>query len=126
MIRNVMLSTLAATALVALAFSPALAAGDADAGKKVFAKCAACHAVEAGKNKVGPSMFGVFGRKAGLDPTYKYSEVMKNSGLTWDEATLMTYLEKPQDMVKGSKMTFAGLKDPADRANVIAYMQTLK
>ena len=51
---------------------------------------------------------------------------MKNSGLTWDEATLMTYLEKPQEMVKGSKMTFAGLKDPADRTNVIAYLQTLK
>lgn len=126
MIKKVMLSTLTAAAVVALATGSAFAAGDADAGKKVFAKCAACHAVEPGKNKVGPSMFGVFGRKAGTDATYKYSEVMKNSGLTWDEATLMTYLEKPQEIVKGSKMTFAGLKDATDRANVIAYLQTLK
>lgn len=126
MIKKVMLSTLTAVAVIGLASASAFAAGDAEAGKKVFAKCAACHAIEAGKNKVGPSLFGVFGRKAGTDATYKYSEVMKNSGLTWDEATLMTYLEKPQEMVKGSKMTFAGLKDPADRANVIAYLQTLK
>lgn len=102
------------------------AAGDPEAGKKVFNKCVACHAIEPGKNKVGPSIFGVYGRKAGMDPTYKYSDAMKNSGLVWDEATLNTYLEKPQEIVKGSKMTFVGLKDPADRANVIAYMQTLK
>ena len=101
-------------------------AADADAGKKVFTKCSACHAVEAGKNKVGPSLFGIVGKKAGSDPTYKYSDNMKNSGLTWDEKTLNTYLEKPQEMVKGSKMAFAGLKDPTDRANVIAYLQTLK
>jgi cytochrome c len=104
----------------------AAAAGDAEAGKKVFNKCAACHAVEAGKNKVGPSLFGIVGKKAGTDPTYKYSDNMKNSGLTWDEKTLDTYLEKPQEMVKGSKMVFAGLKDPKDRENIIAYLQTLK
>jgi cytochrome c len=118
------------TVLVAAAFligvGHASAAGDPEAGKKVFNKCAACHSVEAGKNKVGPSLFGIVGRKAGTDPTYKYSDNMKNSGLTWDEKTLDAYLEKPQEMVKGSKMAFAGLKDPADRANVIAYLQTLK
>lgn len=116
---------LAATLAVA-GVGEAGAAGDAEAGKKVFNKCAACHSVEAGKNKVGPSMFGVFGRKAATDPTYKYSDAMKNSGLTWDAKTLDTYLEKPQDVVKGSKMTFAGLKDATERENIIAYLQTLK
>lgn len=116
---------IAAAGLIAAATSPA-AAGDAAAGEKVFKKCSACHSPEPGKNKVGPSMFGVFGRKAGMDPTYKYSDAMKNSGLVWDEKTLDTYLEKPQAMVKGSKMTFAGLPNPEDRANVIAYLQTLK
>jgi cytochrome c len=119
------LAVLAAAAFI-IGAGHAAAEGDPAAGKKVFNKCLACHAVEAGKNKVGPSLFGIVGRKAGMDPTYKYSDNMKNSGLTWDEKTLDTYLEKPQEMVKGSKMVFAGLKDPADRANVIAYLQTLK
>jgi cytochrome c2 len=117
---------LLAAAAFLIGAGQAAAAGDADAGKKVFNKCSACHAVEAGKNKIGPSLFGIVGRKAGTDPTYKYSDNMKNSGLTWDEKTLDTYLEKPQDVVKGSKMVFAGLKDPKDRENVIAYLQTLK
>ncbi len=115
-----------AAALLLIGANNAAAAGDPVAGKKVFNKCSACHATEPGKNKVGPSLFGIVGRKAGEDPTYKYSDNMKNSGLTWDEKTLDTYLEKPQEMVKGSKMVFAGLKDPADRANVIAFLQTLK
>jgi cytochrome c len=118
--------TMLAAAAFLLGAGEAAAAGDVEAGKKVFNKCAACHAVEAGKNKVGPSLFGIVGKKAGTDPTYKYSDNMKNSGLTWDEKTLDTYLEKPQEMVKGSKMAFAGLKDPKDRENIIAYLQTLK
>jgi cytochrome c len=120
------LIALAAAGLIAGAITPAAAAGDAEAGKKVFNKCVACHAVEPGKNKVGPSLFGVFGRKAATDETYRYSDAMKASGLTWDEKTLMTYLENPQALVKGSKMTFAGLPSADDRANVIAYLQTLK
>ncbi|MFO1154227.1 MAG: cytochrome c family protein [Rhodospirillales bacterium] len=115
-----------ATAAILLGAGHAAAAGDAEAGKKVFNKCAACHSIEAGKNKVGPSLFGIFGRKAGTEPSYNYSEVMKNSGLTWDEATLNTYLENPQGMVKGSKMAFVGIKDSVERANLIAYLQTLK
>jgi cytochrome c len=118
--------TMLAAAAFLLGAGDAGAAGDVEAGKKVFNKCAACHAVEAGKNKVGPSLFGIVGKKAGTDPTYKYSDNMKNSGLTWDEKTLDAYLEKPQEMVKGSKMAFAGLKDPKDRENIIAYLQTLK
>lgn len=123
--RPAALATIVAAAALLLAAGSARAA-DAEAGKKVFAKCAACHAIEAGKNKVGPSLFGIVGRKAASDPTFKYSEPMKNSGLTWDPKTLDTYLEKPMEMVKGSKMTFAGLPKPEDRANVIAYLETLK
>lgn len=101
-------------------------AADVEAGKKAFNKCAACHSVEPGKTKVGPSLWGVYGRKSGTLEGYAYSAAMKDSNLTWDTATLDTYLEKPSSVVKGSKMAFAGIKDPEERANVIAYLQTLK
>jgi cytochrome c len=117
---------LAAAGLIAATVTPASAAGDAEAGKKVFNKCAACHSIEPGKTRVGPSLFGVVGRKAGTLEGYSYSSAMKGSGLTWDEATLNTYLENPQGVVKGTKMTFLGVKDPTERANVIAYLETLK
>ncbi len=102
------------------------AAADVEAGKKAFSKCAACHAIEPGKNKVGPSLFGVVGRKAGTVEGFSYSPAMKDSGLTWDAATLNTYLEKPNALVKGTKMGFPGIKDADERANVIAYLATLK
>ncbi|MEO7385181.1 MAG: cytochrome c family protein [Novosphingobium sp.] len=91
-----------------------------------FAQCASCHTVRKGLNAVGPSLFGVFGRKAGTADGYAYSEANKNSGLTWDEATLDTYLTSPMKMVPGTKMTFAGLADPAKRKAVIAFLKTVK
>jgi len=106
------------------AFSgPALAAGDADAGKKVFNKCKACHALEEGKNKVGPSLFGVLGRQAAAVNGFKYSKAMSESGLTWDEATLKKYLAKPKDLVPGTRMAFAGLKKEDEIEDVIAYIK---
>ncbi|AZV22325.1 MULTISPECIES: cytochrome c family protein [unclassified Mesorhizobium] len=102
-------------------------AQDAAAGEKVFAKCKACHIVEEDKNKIGPSLHGVIGRTAGTHPDFKYSDAMiaaGKSGLKWDESTLTTYLHDPKAMVKGSKMAFAGLKNDADVANVIAYLKT--
>lgn len=92
----------------------------------VFAQCAACHAVEPGKNGVGPSLAGVFGQKAGAAAGYTYSDANRNSGLTWDEATLDTYLTNPMKLVPGTKMTFAGMPDAAKRKEVIAYLKTLK
>jgi cytochrome c len=109
--------------LKVLAAAAAHADGDAAKGKKVFAKCMACHTLEAGKNKVGPSLHGIIGRKAGSVEGFSYSDAMKNSGLTWDEATLDTYLTNPKKEVAGNKMAFPGLPKPEDRANVIAYLK---
>lgn len=125
--RSVTLAALFAAATVAVA-TPALAAGDAAAGEKAFAPCKACHAVVADKNLVGPSLFGVAGRKAGSLASFngKYSAQLVAANLTWDDATLDKWLASPKDLVAGTKMTFAGLKDAAARENVIAYLKTLK
>ena len=104
----------------------AMAAGDAAKGKKVYRKCSACHSVKPGKKGLGPSLFGVVGRKAGTAKGFRFSTAMKKSKLTWDEATLDKYLKKPRKLVKGTRMAFAGLKKKKDRDNVIAYLKTLK
>ena len=98
--------------------------GDAEAGKKVFAKCMTCHSVDAGVNKVGPTLHGVVGRHSGSVEGYSYSDANKNSGITWTPEELYVYLADPQATIPGTKMAFPGLKDPQDRANVIAYLQT--
>ena len=116
------LPVLSAVFLGLLTTTPANA-GDAAAGEKVFKKCKACHAIEAGKNKVGPSLAGVVGAEAGKVEGYKYSSAMMESGLVWDEATLDVYLADPKGVVKGTKMSFAGLKNEEDRADVIEYLK---
>jgi cytochrome c len=121
-----MLKKICATlVLMALAF-PAWADGDAAAGKAVFRKCAICHSPSQGQNRVGPSLYAVYGRPAGIVPSYSYSDAMKNSGKVWNPATLDTYLTNPRALVPGNKMSFAGLPNAADRANVIAYLATVK
>lgn len=100
--------------------------GDATAGAVVFKKCAVCHIAEEDKNKVGPSLHGLLGRKAGTHPDFKYSPAMQaagEGGLIWDEATLRDYLHDPRKKVKGTRMAFPGLKNDADIANVIAYLK---
>lgn len=97
--------------------------GDPVAGKKVFTQCMACHVVQAGVNRVGPSLHGVIGRKAGSVEGFGYSSANKNSGITWTEQQLFTYLENPRGVVPGTSMAFAGLRKPEDRANVIAYIK---
>jgi cytochrome c len=121
-----MLTRTIAILLGALAATPALADGDVEAGKVVFKQCAICHTIEPGKKKIGPSLFGVVGRKAGTEPYFDYSPAMKASGKVWDEATLFVYLANPRALVPGTKMSFAGLKDETARHNVIAYLATLK
>jgi cytochrome c len=98
--------------------------GDAAKGEKVFAQCKACHVAEAGKNRVGPSLWAVVGRTAGTVPGFNYSKANKESGVTWSEDVLFTYLEAPAKFMPGTRMAFAGLKNPQDRADVIAYLKT--
>jgi cytochrome c len=103
------------------------AAGDPAAGKAVFqATCSICHTVQPGQNKIGPTLFGLVGRRTGSVPGYTYSPQNQAANLTWDEATLDKYLEAPRAMIPGTKMTYAGLKDADKRANLIAYLATLK
>src|SRR6266849_5930218 len=112
-------TALLAASSVLLAGGPARAQ-DAAAGEKAFVVCRVCHQIgPTAKNGVGPSLNGVIGRKAGTYPSFNYSTANKNSNLTWDETTLQTYLQNPQNVVKGTKMTFAGLKDPQQVKDVI-------
>jgi cytochrome c len=112
--------------LMSVGFVSTAIAADADAGKKVFSKCAVCHTAVAGKNGLGPSLFGVVGRQSGSVAGYSYSEAMKSANKTWDEAALNAYLTDPKAAVPGNKMAFSGLPNAEDRANVIAYLATLK
>lgn len=117
-----------AVALAGFASAPAMAAGDPAAGETVFKKCMACHAAgENAKNKVGPVLNGVVGRTAGTFEGFNYSPAMKDAGaggLVWTPEQLGVFLSAPKDLVPGTKMSFAGLKEQADRDNVIAYLLT--
>jgi cytochrome c len=108
--------------LAAAAAAPALA-DDAAAGEKAFGVCRACHQVgPSAKNAVGPVLNGVVGRKAGTAPGFSYSPAMKDFGKTWDQAELATYLDNPQQVVKGTKMAFPGVKDPQKVNDIIAFL----
>ena len=91
-----------------------------------FAMCSSCHTIRKGMNAVGPSLFGVYGRKSASLTDYAYSDAMKASGKTWDEATLDTYLTAPMKDVPGTKMTFAGQPDAAKRKEIIEFLKTVK
>jgi cytochrome c len=109
-----------------VAASAARADGDVEAGKVQFKKCALCHTDVAGKNRIGPSLFGVVGRKSASVADFNYSDAMKKFDHTWDAATLETYLSDPRNTVQGTKMIFPGLKEKKERDDVIAYLATLK
>ena len=100
--------------------------GVAASGEKVAVACKTCHAFEAGKNMIGPSLHGIQGRAAGTVAGYSYSAANKGSGIVWSDEKLFQYLEAPQRVVPGTKMTYTGVKDPQQRADVIAYLNTLK
>lgn len=114
---------LAALITLALASSAALAEGDAAKGEKVFKKCKTCHLVDKEKNKVGPHLVGIMGRAAGAVDGFKYSDAMKESGITWDDESIAAYLADPKGYIKGNKMAFPGLKKEDQIADVIAYIK---
>lgn len=107
--------------------SGALAAGNPDKGSRVFQEeCSDCHSATAGKNKKGPTLAGVIGRKAGSVPDFAYSDGMKSSGITWTADTIDPYLTHPKKVVPSSKMKYDGLDDPQAREDVIAYLLILR
>jgi len=109
-----------------LAASPAFASGDAKKGEKVFHKCKSCHSDKPGVNRVGPSLFGVVGRKAGTEKGYTRYKGLKGADFVWNEENLNKWLKNPRKFVgKATTMTFR-LRKEDDRENVIAYLKTLK
>ena len=101
-------------------------AQDAAAGEKVFKNnCGICHSPQPGRNMIGPSLFSVVDRHSGQIPGFHYSDANLNSGLTWNVTTLDRYIAGPRELVPGTKMTFPGLKDAKQRADLIAYLATL-
>ena len=100
-----------------------MAMGDLAVGEKVFKKCAACHSIiKGGKNNIGPALYNVVGRKAGIINDYKYSKALSSYGKQWTFEELNGYLIKPAKWIKGTKMSFAGLRKEKDRASVILYL----
>lgn len=123
--RAILITVMVATSALA-APAPKAATGNAAKGASDFAICRTCHAVESKVNRIGPSLFGVVGRKAGSIAGARYSPAMKARAMVWTPETLSTFLLSPREFVPGTIMGFAGVTDPAKRANIIAYLQTLK
>lgn len=122
--------TILAAALAALSALPARADGDPSKGEKVFKKCAACHSTEAGgPSKAGPNLHDVVGRTSGTLEGFTYSDAMKKlgeEGHVWTPEEIEKFVENPKQMVPGTKMTFIGLKKPEERADLVAYLQSLE
>jgi cytochrome c len=121
------LAALSAVVLVALAAAPARAADVAEGQKAFQRQCAACHNDKAeGPRKLGPTMFGVVGRKTGGVEGFRYTEANKNAGWIWTVEKLEEYLKAPQQVIKGTNMAYAGVRNDAERANIVAFLATLK
>jgi cytochrome c len=114
----------AAMMMTGMLASGAVAEGDPAAGERVFRQCQACHVIDAEQNRVGPHMVGIFGREAGAVEGFNYSDAMANSGIVWDEETIAAYLADPRGYIAGNRMAFAGLRNPEQIADVIAYMKS--
>ena len=116
------LATAAAVALMLLTCAPAVGAdGDPTRGEQIYRRCQGCHSIDA--NRVGPRHAGLFGRRAGSLDDYNYSDAMRASGIVWDETTLDQFLTAPRKFIPGTKMPFAGIPDPQERADLIAYLK---
>ena len=116
-----------AVMLMAGLFASQAYAADAKNGATVFQRCAICHSNTKGAPaKIGPNLFGVVGRKAGTFPNFTYSAAMKSAGFVWTPDKLTAYVQHPQVVVPGNRMSFAGVTRPADAADLVAYLGTLK
>jgi len=117
-----------AAMVIALSATQALAGGDPAKGEKLAKKkCGSCHTLdEGGANRLGPNLFGVLGRTAGTVEGFKFSKPMVASGLVWDGSSFTDFIEKPKKFMKGTKMGFRGLKKAAQRADLLAYFETLQ
>jgi cytochrome c len=124
-VRDFRIAAAALILSVAVSVSEAEAqAQDAAAGQKVFNSCRACHSVEPGQNKVGPTLAGVVGRKAGSVEGFNYSPAMKSADIVWTEENLAKYLKDPKAFLKGNRMVFAGVKKDEDLNNLIAFLKS--
>jgi len=112
-----------ASLMTLLLVASARADGDPTRGEVRFQECAACHKLEAGANEVGPSLHGVFMRKAGELADFRYSPAMKRSGIVWTAETLDKYIADPQATIPANRMPYAGMANASDRADLIAYLQ---
>ncbi len=122
------ISTILAAGFVSALMSAQVLAGDAGMGLVLFKKCKACHSIDEGRNKIGPSLFGIYGRQAGAIPGFKYSKAMKVKApeIVWNDENLDAWLKKPKKFIPKTKMGFSGLKKQRDRDDIIAYLKTLK
>lgn len=126
-ITNPLISTFIGFGMVAFAAATANAQ-DAQNGQRVFQRCAICHSVEQGVNKIGPSLYGIVGRPAASLENYNYSPAMQQAGsqgIVWDKETLMEYLAAPREMISGTRMGFPGLPDEQQRRDVVAYLESV-
>ncbi len=98
---------------------------DPEPGRKQYAKCAACHSVEAAVHGAGPSLAGIIGRTAGAQPGFFFSQVITDSGIVWDAASLSAFLEQPQSLLPGNVMPFGGMRNDQQRQALICYLATL-
>jgi cytochrome c2 len=121
-IGDVAIRLLCAAAFAAAA-SAARADGDSARGEKKFEECQACHSLDRNAESLGPSLYGVFERKAGASADFRFSPAMKRSGITWTPRTVETFIADPQSVVPANRMPYAGMPNEADRADLVAFLQ---
>lgn len=98
--------------------------GDAAAGERAYGKCRSCHLLEPGRNTIGPTLHGVVGRQAGTVAGFNYSDANASADLEWTPEALFDYLENPREFMPGNRMPFAGISDPQERADIVAFLET--
>lgn len=124
MIRRIRFFVLAGLGLTIAAAAPA--AGDAQRGASLFQQCTTCHSLEPGRHMTGPSLAGLWGRRAGTAQDFgRYSDALKSAGMVWNEQTLDRWLKNPQHLVPGNTMTFPGIDDPRARGDLVAYLKAV-